>query len=429
MIATGLWAEPPDDAPEAPSWITAPSDLEFARLLIRAGRFRDALAFLKQARPTEERDRLERHLLLGRIHLMQDMPAKAVEQYEAALAIHPDLTEARLELARAHYLAGQDVRARHHFELSLGAGLPSPVEEAVRRYLNAIDARKRWSGYFSAALLPETNAARRTDRPMVDIGGIPFRLNDDARSASGTGLQVSLGGAFSPVLADRLRGYLALSTVAKIHENTDLNDIAVTGKAGLTRLLDNGSISGGLQAGRRWVGSDRFQRSIGLWGRINHRLSERVQGNIRAELDFRTHDDNPERDGWRASLDPAFRLALDGQTLLEVSPGFEWVEADARHHASRAASLSIGVIRTFGKNLTASFSSSLQWRNHQGRDPLFDRTRKDRTLQLGGRLFHGSWHLKGFAPYLGYSFEKNTSNIGLHEYSNHGVIAGLSREF
>lgn len=409
--------------------MAAPSDLEFARLLAGAGRLHDAQAFLEQAKPAGKRDRLERHLLLGRIYLMHGMPAKAAEHYEAALAIHPDLTEVRLELARAHYLAGRDVQARHHFELSLGAGLPAPVEKAVGRYLNAIDVRKRWSGHFSAALLPESNAARRTDRPMVDIGGIPFRLNDDARSTSGTGLQLSLGGAFSPVLADRLRGHLALSTVAKIHEDRELNDIAVTGKAGLTRLHGKGSISGGLQAGRRWVGSERFQRSIGLWGRVNHRISERVRSSVRAELDFRKHDYSPERDGWRASLDPAFRFALDGRTLLEISPGFEWIEADARHHASRAASLSVGGVRTFGNNLTASFSSSLQWRRHQGQDPLFGRVRKDRTLRLGGRLSRGSWRVQGFAPYLGYSFEKNASNIELHEYSNHGVIAGLSREF
>ena len=296
-------------------------------------------------------------------------------------------------------------------------------------YLNAIDARKRWSGYFSVALLPESNSARRTDSEAVDIGGFRFQLNDDARSASGTGLQLSLGGAYAPVLGERLRGHLGLSTTARIHEESELNDIAVTGKAGLIRLHETGSMSGGVQAGRRWIGSSGFQRSTGLWGRAKHRASERVQTSIGAELDFRKHDDSPERDGWRAALTPSVRIALDGQTLLEVSPGFELINAEAEHHASRAANLSAGIVRTFGESLTASFSSSLQWRKYQGRDPLFDRTRKDRTFQVGGRLFQGSWRVQGFAPYLGYSYEKNTSNIELHDYSNHGVTAGLSREF
>ena len=429
MVATSLWAAPPVTAPAVATPTAVPSDLEFARLLVRAGRLGDARAFLEQARPAGDEDRLERHLLLGQIYLEQEMPGRAAEHYEAALAIRPDLTEIRLALARAHFLAGQDGRARHHFELSLGAGLPAPAVKAVESYLNAIEARKRWSGYFSVALLPESNAARRTDISEVDIGGIRFQLNDDARSASGTGLQLSFGGAYAPVLGDRLRGHLGLSTVARIHEDSALNDIAVTGKAGLTRLHETGSISGGLQAGRRWIGAEGFQRSTGLWGRVNHRNSERVRTSLRTELDFRRHDQTPERDGWRASLTPSVRVALDGQTLLEVSPGFELINAEAEHHASRAINLSAGIVRTFGKSLTASFSSSLQWRKYQGRDPLFDRTRKDRTFQLGGRLFQGSWRVQGFAPYLGYSYEKNTSNIELHDYSNHGVTAGLSREF
>ena len=429
MVATSLWAAPPVSSPEVPTSIAVPSDLEFARLLIRAGRFGDARAFLEQASPAGDEDRLERHLLLGQIYLTQEMPARAAEQYKAALAIRPDLTEIRLALARAHFLAGQDGRARHHFELSLGAGLPAPAAKAVGSYLNAIEARKRWSGYFSVALLPESNSARRTDSEAVDIGGFRFQLNDDARSAAGTGLQLSLGGAYAPVLGERLRGHLGLSTAARIHEESELNDIAVTGKVGLTRLHETGSISGGLQAGRRWIGSSGFQRSIGLWGRVNHRNSERVRTSIRTELDFRRHDDNPDRDGWRASLTPAVRIALDGRTLLEISPGFELINAEAEHHASRATNLSAGVVRTFGESLTASFSSSLQWRKYQGRDPLFDRMREDRTFQVGGRLFQGAWRVQGFAPYLGYSYEKNTSNIELHDYSNHGVTAGLSREF
>ena len=429
LTAASLWAAPSDNPPEAPPFLAAPTDLEFAGLLFRAGRIHDALAFLEQARPARERDRLERHLLLGRIHLMLERPAEAAEHYEAALAMRPELTEARLGLARALFLAGDDRRSRHHFELALGAGLPSPVEEAVGRHLSAIAGRKRWSAYFSAALLPETNAARRTDSSMVDIGGMPFQLNDDARSSPGTGLQVSLGGVFSPALGDRLRGHFAVSASAKAHQDPALGDIAVKGRAGLTRLTDSGRLTGGLQAGRRWVGGKGFQRSAGLWWQAGRRVSERARSLTSAELDFRRHDNSPDQDGWLASYSPSLRLALDGATMLEVGAGIELVSAGANHHASRAFSLSAGVVRSFANSLTASLSASLQWRNRRGRDPLFDRVRKDRTLQLGGRLSNGAWSLGGFAPYVGYSFETNASNIEIHEYVNHGLTVGLTREF
>ena len=429
LIATGAWAGPRENASTVPVAEAEPDDLTFGRLLFQAGRYRDALVFLEQADPAGEEERLERHGLLGQVYMLLGMPEKAAEQFEAVLAVRPDLTVARLELARAHYAAGEDDRARHHFELSLGARLPSSVEGAVERFLNAIDARKRWSAHFSAALLPETNAVRRTDRRTVNIGGAAFRLNEDARSAPGVGLRLALGGAFFPELGDRLRGHFALSTAAKLYENSAWNDIAVTGKAGLTRLLSSSSVSGGLQAGRRWIGSDAFQYSVGPWSRVEYRISERVRGSVRAELDYRRHDGDHVRDGWRVALNPAFRVALDGQTMLEASPGIEQVGTHADHRSSRATSLAVGVTRAFGNSLTISLSASVQWQEYRGRDPLFDRRRKDRTAWLGGRVLHRSWQLAGFAPYMGYSFEKSASNIELHEYRNHGVIVGLSREF
>ena len=215
------------------------------RLLMKAGRFEDALAFLEQARLADEDEAVERRFLLGAVYMRLGRPREAAEQYEAILAIRPDLTRVRLELARAHYAAGQDDKAKYHFQLSLGGELPSSVESVVEGFLNAIDARKRWSAHVSLAALPESNAVRRTDRETVQIGGATFRLNEDAREASGVGAQLSAGAAYSPIVGTALRGHLALSTAAKLYEQSAWNDIAVVGKAGLTRLFDGGSVSGG----------------------------------------------------------------------------------------------------------------------------------------------------------------------------------------
>ena len=146
---------------------------------MKAGRFEDALVFLKQAQAADEEQAIERRFLLGAVYMRLGMPREAAEQYEAILAIRPDLTRVRLELARAHYAAGQDDKAKYHFQLSLGDKLPSSVESVVEGFLNAIDARKRWSAHVSIAALPETNAVRRTDRETVQIAGATFRLGEN----------------------------------------------------------------------------------------------------------------------------------------------------------------------------------------------------------------------------------------------------------
>ena len=267
LIAVGAHAEPTETTghPAAGPEI---SDLAAGRLLMKAGRFEDALAFLKQARPADEDEAIERRFLLGAVYMRLGRPREAAEQYEAILAIRPDLTRVRLELARAHYAAGQDDKAKHHFQLSLGDKLPSSVESVVDGFLNAIDARKRWSAHVSLAALPETNAVRRTDRETVQIGGATFRLNEDAREASGVGAQISAGAAYSPIVGTGLRGHLALSTAAKLYERSAWNDIADCRQGRTHAALRWRKRSGGIQLGRRWQGTKGFQYSAGPWASV-----------------------------------------------------------------------------------------------------------------------------------------------------------------
>ena len=107
---------------------------------MKAGRFEDALAFLEQARPADEDEAIERRFLLGAVYMRLGRPREAAEQYEAILAIRPDLTRVRLELARAHYAAGQDDKAKYHFQLSLG-GEVAVVGRERRRGVSQRDRR------------------------------------------------------------------------------------------------------------------------------------------------------------------------------------------------------------------------------------------------------------------------------------------------
>ena len=427
-IAVGAQAEPaettgwPAGSPEL-------SDLAAGRLLVKAGRFEDALVFLKQAQAADEEQAIERRFLLGAVYMRLGMPREAAEQYEAILAIRPDLTRVRLELARAHYAAGQDDKAKYHFQLSLGDKLPSSAESVVEGFLNAIDARKRWSAHVSIAALPETNAVRRTDRETVQIAGATFRLNEDAREASGVGAQLSAGAAYAPIVGTGLRGHLALSAATKLYEQSAWNDIAVVGKAGLTRLFDGGSASGGVQAGRRWLGSTGFRHSVGPWGSVDLRLSPRTRISASTNVDYRTHDEKDDLDGWRVALNPVVRYVLDSQTLLEVGPQFEAIEARADHGASRLMGVGVGVSRAFENGISASLSASVRRQAYRADDPLFGVRRDDMVMWLSGRMLHRSFQLGGFATYVGYSYERGRSNISLHNYENHGVVMGVTREF
>ena len=400
--------------------------MQVGRLLIRAGRLEHARAFLEGARTASEEERIERLVLLGKLEMRLGMPERAVERFEEILALRPGLTRVRLELASAYYLLGRDDKARYHFSSSLADPLPSSVETAVEGFLRRIDARKRWSVSVSASVLPET---KRPDRETVLIGGVPFRLSEDARSSSGTGGFFSAGASYSPKLTEALRGVLGASAAAKLYRGSRWDDITASGDAGLSRLLAVGSVSGGARLGRRWLAGEADRRSIGPWGRVRWRITNATRLEVDLSAGYRRHESRRERDGWRVVVRPRIVHALDGRTSIEAEPRFELVEAKEDHHASRTIGLGLSATRAFEGGLSVTVDASASVLRHVGPDPLFGRRRVDRNARVGVRVLHRSLQYRGFAPYIGHSLERNRSNIPIHEFRIQGVLVGISRRF
>ena len=403
--------------------------MQTGRLLLRAGRLEHARTFLEQARPSGEEEEIERLFLLGRIEVRLGLPRQAIERFEAILVRKPGLTRVRLELARAYYLTGSDDKARYHFGLTAGDGLPSSVEAAVDEFLRRIDARRRWSVSVSAAILPESNPARRTESEEVRVGNVPFRLGEEARSSSGIGKLLGAGVSFSPVIGDDLRAVLAASGAARLYDRSDWNDVSVSGDIGLTRLWDRGSLSGGLRLGRRWLGGEPDHRSLGPWVRAGWRLSPSTRLEIDLSALDRRHDTRAWLDGWRIAVRPGLRHALDARTLIEIGPDIGIARAGTGHNASRRFGLGATVTRAFEGGLTLSVSPAVHLQRYEARHPLFGERRLDRGLRVGIRALHRSLRYEGFAPWVGYSFERTASNIELHEYRNHGAVIGVTRSF
>ena len=423
LIAAAACADPVPQAARPPDELT---DMQAGRLLIKAGRLEHARAFLEQARPASEEEQIERLVLLGKIEIHLGMPRRAAERFEAALTLRPSLTAVRLELARAYYLAGIDDKARYHFSLSHAEELPTSVETMVEEFLRRIDARKRWSVSVSASVLPETE---RPERETIRIGGVPFRLDEDAQASSGAGALVSAGFSFSPRLTDAFWGVFGASAGAEIYRNSQWNDVTASSDVGLARLFEKGSVSAGVRLGRRWTGGDGYKRSVGPWVRTRRRFTGSTHLDVSLSAGYQKHDTRHERDGWRVTASPRVMHALDGRTSIEANTNFEAVSAKSDNHGSRLIGLGVTVARAFAGGLSVSLSANVHRRRYSAPDPLFGRRRTDRNVRLGIRVLHRSLRYVGFAPYIGYSIELNRSNIPVQEYRRRGVLVGVSRRF
>lgn len=425
LIATAAGAE----TVPAGSGQPVVTDMQAGRMLIRAGRLKHARIFLLKAKPSGEEERIERLFLLGRIEMRLGMTREAVGRFEEILELRPGLTRVRLELAQAYYLLGHHDKAKRQFSASLAAMLPSTVEDAVEDFLHRIDARKRWSISLTAALLPESNPAKRTDRREVRIGGVPFRLGEDARASPGVARLVAAGASFSPAIDVDLRGVLAASGAVKLYDRSDWNDVTFSGDAGLARLFRRGSVAAGLRIGRRWLGGEPHHRSLGPWFRADLRLTDTALLSLSASTARREHDELPGRDGWRIVVSPGVRHSLDERILIAAEPVFESVKAETERHGYRIVGLGATISKAFQDGFTVSVSPATEYRRHAAPDPLFGKHREDRKLRLAARVLHRALRLRGLVPYIGLSFERNWSNIPTHGYTNHAAAIGVTGRF
>ncbi len=380
-------------------------------------------------KPRDEQEEIERLFLLGVAESRLEMLESAAQRFEAILARQPGLTRVRLELAEIYHTMGRDDKARFHFRASLADRLPTSVQDAVELWLDRIDARKRWSASLSFSVLPESNPAKRTESREIRIGGVPFQLDEDSRAASGTGLFISTGAQYSPVIGEDLRGVLAGSAAGKFYRNDDWNDISVQGDLGIARLFDRGNVAGGIRYSQRWLGGVRYSFGLGPWVRGRRELSPKTESDFSLSAEHLEHTSRSGMDGWTVRLRSGLDYSFSARTgsRLEV----DLMDNDTResHHGHRIAGLALSLSHAFEGGFSISPRISFQWRRHAAANPLFQKARSDRLVRLSVNLLHRAFQYRGFAPYIGYSYEVNRSNIPVSEYTNHGAVLGVSRNF
>jgi outer membrane protein len=138
-----------------------PQALEHARGLLAAGNAKQAYAELA---PLQDKlsGEPEFDYLLGVAALDSGRIEEAIIAFERVLALIPNHAGAQMDLARAYYAAGSFDLAEAAFVRLRDNNPPPAAQQAIARYLEAIQARKHetqagWSGYGELGLGYDSN--------------------------------------------------------------------------------------------------------------------------------------------------------------------------------------------------------------------------------------------------------------------------------
>ena len=414
-----------------------------ARALIENSRFSEALAVLRPLTPDRE-DRTDVLFLVGLAAIGASQQAgagegerialldEAIAALRAILIDRPGLVRVRLELARAFFLKSEDDLAREHFERVLAGGPPPAMAANIRRFLEAIRARRLWSGYFGAVIAPDSNVNAASESEVIHIRGLPFRRDADAGARPGVGVILWGGGEYQHPLHRELRLRAGVDLSRREYAGRDFDQTFLSGHVGPRWLADRDTEASLLASvRRRWTAGKPESRGLGARFESEHRFSRRLTASLRAAWHRHEYRGDGSLDGPQdaLSLGVAWLLTSTAQIDAMIGHARERPESMHRRNATRWARMGLSMALP---GVTLRGSAELRRTRFKGDWFPFTSagaSRADRTRILRVSIFNRAFTVRGVSPQLVLTNEVRQSNAQLHDYRRNRAELQFVRQF
>ncbi len=363
--------------------------------------------------------------------------AEAIAALQRVLAVQPNNTQARAEIARVYAMAGDIDTARAEFNtVNNDPTVPDPVRQRIGKLVRDYDKQisgggSDITGFTDAEIGYDSNVNTATGLSSITLPIFAFlgpaTLTGPATRMHDGYYQLQAGLSGSTGVSRQTKLYASALGSWRDNFESDLFDQAgVTGTAGLSHNLANQdvvSLSGQVQ--RFWLDRSGYRTSLGAIAQYTKRLSQGSALSGQLQYYHSNYDTDPLRDANRYAATITY---VDRSSFVGVGGGVEeTVRAGARNLGYWFVAGQAGSEFAVGKDLALLVGASAEHRGYHGTEPLFlkkrDDTQVDASLSLRIKLTDAI----ALRPRVTYT--RNFSNIGLYDYSRVTGSAGIRFEF
>lgn len=413
--------------------MTAPQLLNAAQRLVTARRFDDARPLLTALRAAPELA-LETHFLTGFVDAETGQLDAAASEFRAVLRDRPDVTRARLELARVLMLQGKDAAADHHFRLAEeDKDLPPEIQRTISDARSIIRNRKNWNFNIDVGFAPDSNINNATSARLVNsiYGTDTIALDDQARRRKGVGQTAQVSGGVRLRMSDGLAMLIDADGSIINQKGKSADDISALIAAGPELTMKNKArVSVQALGVRRWYGGKVAQSGGGA--RLSYQQNLTHGQRIGFQIDGRkvTSGYGDAYAGWQTSAYATYERVVDRSLIASATlyARREALHLDAYSNSEFGGSLGIGGELRHGINAgisagisRVSFDAPLQFFS------LDDR----KDWRLNARVYLGTRAIRvlGFSPSVTYTYNRADSSLDLYRTTRHRFEFGLARYF
>ena len=393
-----------------------------------AALFEIGMAALAEAEQTG--DEAERRLLYD----------KAIAAFRAILVNRPDLVRVRLELARAFFLKSQDGLARRHFEAVLAGGVPPPVAANIYRFLAVMQAHKRWTGYFGAAVAPDSNLNAASESEIIYIdttfGRLPFTRQGDFGARSGLGVSVWGGGEYRQRQpgSERLKLRLGADTALREYPGGDFDQFFLAAHGGpLWRLGPRTELSLLATAQRQWLGSHPYADEFGARLELDRRLTPGIWARGTAAYRRRDHLTRDFLDGPVVDLTAGFAWTPAPVLRVNMTVGYTRDHAALEPWRNLSRWVRVGTSLALPLGFTLGTGVQAQRVSYDGAGgvhlTLDGRPRRDRIRSFTLSVLNRAVTLFGFSPLLALIHDVRLTNAQAQDFDRNRAELRFVRQF
>ena len=363
---------------------------------------------------------------------------KAIAAFRLILVNHPQLIRVRLELARTFFLKGQDGLARRHFEAVLAGGVPPPVAANIHAFLNVMQARKRWTGYFGGAIAPDSNLNAASESEVIYIdtvfGRLPFQREGDFGAQSGFGVSVWGGGEYQQPLSERLRLRVGADLAVREYPDKDFDQTFLAAHVGPRWLAGpRTEISLLATAQRQWLGGHPYADEFGARLELDRRLTPGIWARGTAAYRERDHRQRDFLDGPVVDFTATFAWTPAPVLRVHMTVGYGRDHAASEHWRNLSRWMRVGTSLALPLGFTLGTSAQMRRTYYDGSGrvhlTLNGGKRLDRTRTFTVSVLNRAFTVFGFSPQLALINEARQTNAQAQDYDRNRAELRFVRQF
>ncbi len=366
---------------------------------------------------------------------------RGVFALERVLAQDPNNTDARAEMAKAHFILGETETSKAEFNNVLIQNPDEKTKKTIEKMLTSIDkldgTGTTYGAYLDFGLGWDSNVSSAPNLNSIAVpffGGAVFNLGNGAKALSDQFLSVAGGISFRHPFSSQVAGFGSVSSANRFNDDEHAFDTEVLDfSAGLDfRPSADNTFNLALQDNHFSLNDNNFRRAYGASAQWLHNFDANNQAGLYGQYSRLNYSGNEIRNANRGILGVNAGHVFQGDLQPILFASFYGGKEDARNSNVSFLDQNIWGLRTGGQlkfdpNWQAFATFSYELRNYQGLDPAFLKERSDDQYDASIGLRYSPIRDLSIRPQI--SFTRNNSNILIDEYSRGIISINIRKDF